>query len=245
MTVQGQERLALVTGAGGGIGRATALRLADDGYALVLVDLKEEPLRATQAALPEGTECRIAALSITDRETVAALMAELPRLDVLVNNAAIFWDGKFDAHTEDDFRQMYEVNVIGTFVMSQEGIKRMGEGGRVINVASRAYLAGYAHAAYGTSKAGVIGLTRAMAMDLAERRIMVNAVAPGLIETPMFRSLTPERQEELIAKQPTKMLGQPEDIANAIAFFADPRTGNVTGQILTLDGGRSVGISLY
>ena len=99
--------------------------------------------------------------------------------------------------------------------------------------------------AYGTSKAGLIGLTRAMAIDLAERGILVNAIAPGLIETDMFRSLTPERQEELIAKQPTKTVGQPEDIANAIAFFADPRTRNVTGQLLTLDGGRSMGISIY
>ncbi|MAX74795.1 MAG: short-chain dehydrogenase [Nioella sp.] len=245
MSGPGTGRRALVTGAGGGIGRAAALRLAEEGYRLVLVDLKEAPLNETLGALPERTDALTAVLSITDRAAVSALIGGLDRLDVLVNNAAIFWDGKFDAHTEDDFRKMYEVNVIGTFVMSQEAIKRMGEGGRIINIASRAYLAGYAHAAYGTSKAGVIGLTRSMSMDLAGRRIMVNAIAPGLIETEMFRSLTPERQEELIAKQPTKMLGQPEDIANGIAFFADPRTRNVSGQILTLDGGRSVGISLY
>ena len=245
MNGPGKGRTALITGAGGGIGRAAAQRMAEEGFSLVLVDLKEAPLKATLDTLPEGTDARTAALSITDRAAVADLIGGLVRLDVLVNNAAIFWDGKFDAHTEDDFRQMYEVNVIGTFVMAQEAIKRMGEDARIINIASRAYLAGYAHAAYGTSKAGVIGLTRSMSMDLAARRIMVNAIAPGLIETEMFRSLTPERQEELIAKQPTKMLGQPEDIANGIAFFADPRTRNVTGQILTLDGGRSVGISLY
>ncbi|MCB1778485.1 MAG: SDR family oxidoreductase, partial [Candidatus Competibacteraceae bacterium] len=151
----------------------------------------------------------------------------------------------FDLATEDDFKKMYEVNVIGTFIVMQEAIKRMTRGGRIINVASRAYLAGYAHAAYGTSKAGVIGLTRSSAIDLAERGILVNAVAPGLIETEMFRSLTPERQQELIAKQPTRALGQPEDIANGIAFFASPRTRNITGQIMTLDGGRSMGSSLY
>ena len=185
------------------------------------------------------------ALSITDRPAVAALVAALGKIDVLVNNAAIFWDGTFDATTEDDYRQMYEVNVIGTFIVSQEVAKVMSRGGRIINIASRAYLAGYAHAPYITSKAGTVGLTRGMAIDLAERGIMVNAIAPGLIETDMFRSLTPERQQELIAKQPTKMVGQPEDIANGIAFFADPRSRNVTGQILALDGGRSMGISLY
>lgn len=244
MSAASEKRVALVTGAGGGIGRASARRLAEDGYRVILVDLKEETVQATADALA-GHDVEVATLSISDRAAAAALMERLPRLDVLVNNAAIFWDGKFDNHTEDDFRQMYEVNVIGSFIMAQEAIKRMERDGRIINIASRAYLAGYAHAAYGTSKSGVIGLTRSMAMDLAERGIMVNAIAPGLIETEMFRSLTPERQAELIAKQPTKMVGQPEDIANAVAFFSDPRTRNVTGQILTLDGGRSVGITLY
>lgn len=238
--------VAIVTGAGQGIGLATVNRLIEDGFHVVMVDRQAEPLATAAASLKAaGGSVEYDALSITDRAAVAALVAGLPRLDVVVNNAAVFWDGKFDATSEDDFRKMYEVNVVGTFIVMQEAIKRMSRGGRIINVASRAYLAGYAHAAYGTSKAGVIGLTRSSAIDLAERGILVNAVAPGLIETEMFRSLTSERQQELIAKQPTKALGQPEDIANGIAFFANPRTQNVTGQIMTLDGGRSMGISLY
>lgn len=242
-----QDReIAVVTGAARGIGLATTRRLLEDGFHVVMVDRSAETLAEAAAALARDSNAvSHQALSITDRPAVEALLSALPRLDVLVNNAAIFWDGKFDAVTEDDFRKMYEVNVIGSFVMAQEAVKKMGRGGRIINVASRAYLAGYAHAPYITSKAGVIGLTRAMAIDLAERGILVNAVAPGLIETEMFRSLTPERQQELIAKQPTKTVGQPEDIANGIAFFASPRTRNVTGQILTLDGGRSMGITVY
>ena len=241
-----EKEVALVTGAGRGIGLAATRRLLDDGFHVVMVDRNPEPLNsAAQNLRARGAAISHHTLSITDRPAVAALMASLPRLDVLVNNAAIFWDGKFDSVTEDDFKAMYEVNVIGSFVMAQEAVKRMKRGGRIINVASRAYLAGYAHAPYITSKAGTVGLTRGMAFDLAEKGILVNAVAPGLIETEMFRSLTPERQQELIAKQPTKAVGQPEDIANGIAFFADPRTRNVTGQILTLDGGRSMGISLY
>lgn len=241
-----EKEVALVTGAGRGIGLATTKRLLEDGFHVVMVDLAPEPLAANGAALKSsGNSVEHHTLSITDRPAVAKLVASLPRLDVLVNNAAIFWDGKFDAVTEDDFRKMYDVNVIGTFVMAQEAAKVMKRGGRIVNVASRAYLAGYAHSPYITSKAGVVGLTRGMAIDLAPRGIFVNAIAPGLIETEMFRSLTPERQRELIDKQPTKEVGQPEDIANGIAFFASPRTRNVTGQILTLDGGRSMGISIY
>lgn len=240
------KEIALVTGAGQGIGLATVKRLVADGFHVVMVDRNPEPLAKAAAELRAASNSvEHHALSITDRSAVAALVAALGRIDVLVNNAAIFWDGKFDATTDDDYRQMYEVNVIGTFIVSQEVAKVMPRGGRIINIASRAYLAGYAHAPYITSKAGTVGLTRGMAIDLAERGIMVNAIAPGLIETDMFRSLTPERQQELIAKQPTKMVGQPEDIANGIAFFADPRSRNVTGQILALDGGRSMGISLY
>nr|WP_295466027.1 SDR family oxidoreductase [Mesorhizobium sp.] len=241
-----EKEVALVTGAGRGIGLATTKRLLEDGFHVVMVDLADEPLATNAAALKAASNSvEHHALSITDRPAVAKLIASLPRLDVLVNNAAVFWDGKFDAVTEDDFRKMYDVNVVGTFVMAQEAVKVMKRGARIINVASRAYLAGYAHSPYVTSKAGAVGLTRGMAIDLAEKGIFVNAIAPGLIETDMFRSLTPERQAELIAKQPTREVGQPEDIANGIAFFASPRTRNVTGQILTLDGGRSMGISIY
>lgn len=241
-----QKQVAIVTGAGQGIGLSTTHRLVEDGFHVVMVDVRDEPLASRAAALSAaGASVQHHALSITDRPAVAALIAALGRIDVLVNNAAVFWDGKFDAVTEDDFRAMYEVNVVGAFVMAQEAVKAMDRGARIVNIASRAYLAGYAHAPYITSKAGVLGLTRAMAIDLAPRGIFVNAIAPGLIETEMFRSLTPERQAELIAKQPTRELGQPEDIANAIAFLADRRTRNLTGQILTLDGGRSMGISIY
>lgn len=241
-----EQETAIVTGAGRGIGLATTRRLVDDGFHVVMIDLNAETLAEAASGLKgKGASVEHHALSITDRDAVNTLISSLPRLDVLVNNAAVFWDGKFDDVSEHDFRAMYDVNVVGTFVMAQEAAKVMKRGARIINVASRAYLAGYAHSPYVTSKAGTVGLTRAMAMDLAERGIFVNAIAPGLIETDMFRSLSPERQQELIAKQPTRQVGQPEDIANGIAFFASPRTQNITGQILTLDGGRSMGISLY
>jgi 3-oxoacyl-[acyl-carrier protein] reductase len=137
------------------------------------------------------------------------------------------------------------VNVVGSFIAAQEAVKRLQRNGRIINIASRAFLAGRAHAAYTASKSAVVGLTRAMAVDLASRGIYVNCIAPGLIETEMFRSLTADRQKELIALQPTNTVGQPEDIANAVAFFASPRTQYLTGQVMIVDGGRSLGVSTY
>jgi 3-oxoacyl-[acyl-carrier protein] reductase len=240
------KEIALVTGAGQGIGLATVRRLSQDGFHVIMVDLNPEPLTANAKKLEqEGHSVEFHVLSITDRDAVSKMIASLPRLDALVNNAAIFSDGKFDDVSEEEFSRLYEVNVIGTFIMSQESLKIMNDGARIINIASRAYLAGYAHSPYITSKAGVVGLTRSMAIDLAERGIAVNAIAPGLIETDMFRSLTPDRQQEMIAKHPTKSIGQPEDIANGISFFASPQTKYVTGQIISLDGGRSMGVSIY
>ena len=140
---------------------------------------------------------------------------------------------------------MFQVNVVGTAIAGQEAAKRLVRGGRIVNIASRAFLAGRAHAAYTASKSAVVGLSRAMAIDLAERGIFVNCIAPGLIETDMFRSLSPERQQELIALQPTKTIGSPDDIANAVSFFASPRTKYLTGQLMIVDGGRSLGVSTY
>ena len=140
---------------------------------------------------------------------------------------------------------MFQVNVVGTAIAGQEAAKRLVRGGRIVNIASRAFLAGRAHAAYTASKSAVVGLSRAMAIDLAKRGIFVNCIAPGLIETEMFRSLSPERQQELIALQPTKTIGSPDDIANAVSFFASPRTKYLTGQLMIVDGGRSLGVSTY
>jgi 3-oxoacyl-[acyl-carrier protein] reductase len=241
-----EKEIAVVTGSGRGIGLATVDRLLEDGFHVVMIDVNPEPLTTSATKLlDEGKSVEYHVLSITDRVALAKMFGALPRLDVLVNNAAVFWENKFDEAVESDFTKMNEVNVIGTFTVAQEAIKIMQRGGRIINLASRAYLAGNAHAPYTASKAGVVGLTRGMAFDIAERGISVNCIAPGLIETEMFRSLPADMQEVLIDMQPTKAVGQPEDIANGIAFFADPRTRNITGQIMTLDGGRSMGISLY
>ena len=238
--------VAIVTGAARGIGLATSKRLVDDGFHVVMTDRLAERLRAEADALvAEGFSVEGSELDVTDRAAVASLIDRQPRLDVVINNAAIFWDGEFDEVGESDFTDMFEVNVVGSFIVAQEAAKRLERGGKIVNIASRAFLAGRAHAPYIASKAGVVGLSRAMAAELAPQGILVNCIAPGLIETEMFRSLPVERQEQLIDLLPTKTVGQPEDIANAVSFFASPRTRNVTGQVLLCDGGRSIGISAY
>lgn len=238
--------IAIVTGAARGIGLATARRLVEDGFHVVMTDVLADRLQAEAATLQgEGASVEALVLDVTNRASVAELMQRLPRVDAVVNNAAIFWDGEFDKVSEKDFTDMFEVNVVGSFIVAQEAAKRLKRGGKIVNIASRAYLAGRAHSPYIASKAGVVGLTRALAAELAPDGILVNCIAPGLIETEMFRSLPVDRQEELIELLPTKTVGKPEDIANAVSFFASPRTANVTGQVLECDGGRSIGISKY
>ena len=232
---------ALVTGAGSGIGRAIAHRLADEGYAIIVADRSAKGAEETVAQLvAKGQTARAAVLDITDAAATQALIDGIDNFGVLVNNAGIFNTRDFDALTADDFRQMYEINTIGMFTLSQQAARVLPEGGRIVNLCSRAAFGARNYAHYVASKAGVAGLTKAMALELAAKQITVNAIAPGVIATDMLLERA-EGLEGLRVQQPTGKLGTPEDIAHAVAFFADPRASFVTGQILLVDGGRSVG----
>jgi 3-oxoacyl-[acyl-carrier protein] reductase len=136
---------------------------------------------------------------------------------------------------------MYDINVVALFALSQAAATRMTAGAKIVNIASRAFLGAKNHAHYVASKAAVVGLTRAMAMELAARGVLVNAVAPGLVDTPLLQALTPERMAAQLALQPTGKAGRPQDIANAVAFLASPRMDFITGQVLLVDGGKSLG----
>jgi len=236
------QRVAFVTGGAQGIGRAIAARLAEDGFHVMVADLQAKAAeQAASEITTSGGKAEGIGLDIRDRVAVSAAFDRLPRIDVAVNNAGIFTDRPFFELTEQDFDLAHQVNVVGLFIVAQEAAKRMEEGGRIINIASRAFLGARGHAHYVASKAAVVGLTRAMAIELAARGISVNAVAPGLIDTPILRALSEERMKYQLSLQPTGKAGQPEDIANAVAFFAAPRTGFVTGQTLLVDGGKSLG----
>lgn len=232
---------AIVTGAGAGIGRAIAHRLADDGYAVIVAERAEAAALETVAQLTaEGHEARAVVLDITDARATQALIDGASNLRVLVNNAGIFNTRDFDQLTADDFRQMYEINLVAMFTLCQQAARVLPEGGRIINLASRAAFGARNYAHYVASKAGVAGFTKALALELAARQITVNAVAPGVIMTDMLRERS-EGIEGMRVQQPSGKLGEPEHIAHAVAFFADPRAEFVTGQVLIVDGGRSVG----
>ncbi len=232
---------AIVTGAGSGIGRAIARRLAEDGFAVIVADRSADGAAETVRQLTEaGLTARAEVLDITDPAATQALIDGAENLAVLVNNAGIFNTRDFDALTPDDFRVMYEVNLVAMFTLCQQAARVLPEGGRIVNLASRAAFGARNYAHYVASKAGVAGFTKALALELAEQQITVNAVAPGVIATDMLLERA-EGLEGLRVQQPTGKLGAPEHIAHAVAFFADPRAEFVTGQVLIVDGGRSVG----
>jgi len=234
--------IAVVTGGASGMGLATVERLARDGFSVVLVDradaLAQREARRLQDA---GLDVQARVVDLTDEAAVRAMVQALPPITALVNNAGVFDERKFLDVSSDDFRRAYEINLIAAATLTQEAARRMPDGGRIVNIASRAYLGARNHPHYVASKAAIVGYTRASAMELAPRGILVNAIAPGLIDTPLLRALTPERMAAQLALQPTGKAGRPEDVAQAVSFLVSPQTGFITGQVLFVDGGKSLG----
>ena len=234
--------IAFVTGAAQGIGLATVARLAADGMRVVAMDCNGAQLATEVARLASlGHDVAAVACDVCDRASVVAALETQNRVDVMVCAAGIYNDAKFLDLDEARFRQMLEVNVIGTFIPAQEAARRMQAGARIVTISSRGALGGTRFAHYVASKAAVIGLTRAMAMELREQQIAVNSVAPGFTDTPMTRSAPPEMFAAWERLEPSGKAASTNDIANAIAFLAAPTTRFITGQTLFVDGGKSLG----
>lgn len=241
-----ENQVVVVTGAGRGIGHAIALRLAQEGARVASVSRSEENARKTadeiNAVRPDSAKAY--AVDVADHANVqkigAQILEDFGRVDVLVNNAGVTRDGLSMRMSTEDWDTVLDTNLKGAFNFSQAVMRSMikQRSGRIINISSVSGLTGNAgQANYSASKAGLIGLTKTLARELASRGITVNAVAPGFIVTDMTGGLSEDVKQAIMSKIPLAKLGQPEDIAAAVAFLASPEANYITGQVLTVDGG--------
>jgi 3-oxoacyl-[acyl-carrier protein] reductase len=247
-----ENQVAIVTGAGRGIGHAIALRFAREGARVASVSRTEENARKTadeiNALGPSGSDradaAKAYALDVADhaatQKVAAQILADFGRVDVLVNNAGVTRDALSMRMSIEDWDTVINTNLKGAFNFCQAVMRSMTKqrSGRIINISSVSGLMGNAgQANYAASKAGLIGLTKTLARELASRGITVNAVAPGFIVTDMTSGLSDEVKQNLMSKIPLAKLGQPDDIAAAVAFLASSEANYITGQVLTVDGG--------
>lgn len=241
-----KDKVAIVTGAAGGIGRGTARRLASEGAAIVIADI-DEPGAVETATMIRAAGGQALALrtDVTDRGQVESLIAgtleAFGRLDILINNAGVLGRTPFLEITDDVWDRFMAVNLKGPFLCSQAAVRwwvEHGVKGAIVNVASvESTVAFPEQVPYAASKGGVLMMTRALALDVARYGIRVNAVGPGTVDSRGFFANHPERRAQYEAIHPLGRIGRPEDIANAILFLASDEADWITGEILYVDGG--------
>ncbi|AMB99100.1 acetoin reductase [Aerococcus urinaehominis] len=252
-----EEKVALVTGAGSGIGRAIAKRLASDGFKVAVADLDEKTGQETVDQIADqGQEASFVKVDVSDRDQVFAAIAQTAdkygRFDVLVNNAGLGPTTPIDTITPEQFEKVYAINVGGVYWGTQAAVEqfdKFGNGGKIINATSQTGVVGNPNLAlYAGTKFAVRGITQTTARDLAEKNITVNAYAPGIVKTPMMFDIAHQvgknagKDDEWGMQQFAKditlgRLSEPEDVAAAVSFLAGPDSNYITGQTIIVDGG--------
>jgi 3-oxoacyl-[acyl-carrier protein] reductase len=235
--------IAVVTGGAGGLGRAIARRLGESGLALLLVDRDEGVAAACSELSASGVralalECDLADPDAPDRIAFAVEASGLP-LRLLVNNAGITRDGRAERLSEHEFATVVGINLVAALRLALQLRPLLAPGGSLVNLSSRAALGNFGQANYVAAKAGLIGATRVLALQWAPE-VRVNAVAPGLIDTPMTRAMPGDVRDKLVARIPLGRIGSPDDVAGVVAFLAGDDARYVTGQVLMCCGGRSI-----
>ena len=236
----------MITGATRGIGKQIALTLANEGYNIVLnYRTENDELKQLKNEIEsKNVKCLAVQGDVTNfedcKQMIESAIKEFGKIDVLVNNAGITKDMLLARMKEEDFKQVIDVNLVGTFNMTKNVISYMmkARNGKIINISSVVGIAGNAgQTNYSASKAGIIGFTKSLAKEVASRNILVNAVAPGFIETNMTDVLKQEVKDEIAKNIPLKRMGTPQDVANVVKFLASQDSSYITGQVISVDGG--------
>lgn len=240
-------KIALVTGAGQGIGAAISHQLAADGHHVVVNDLDADRAEAVATEIRSaGGAATSAVADVSDSAAINAMFdrieAELGMVTTLVNNAGIGGNAAVRNVTDDVWDRVMGIDLSSVFYCSRRALEPMREArsGSIVNIASRAWLGWWGQSSYATAKAGVVGMTRALAVEMSSRGVRLNVIAPGLIDTPMLRNRSEEALARLLESVPMRRLGSTSDIANAASFLASDRARAITGQVLYVCGGKSV-----